>query len=166
MYYPNHVNFLKLPFDRFLRSLPNIVQGSVFCNVETKQVAMIPPGVDTPPEVMEWGRHPDMARFQYHALPQVHHFFDNNSQSVLDYVIRFENLQEDFSVLMESLGQKPAAIPIFNYSGNKNGKHDHYSRSTDIHYTEFYTEQWMIDLVGEIYKLDVDFGNYSFDTQL
>jgi hypothetical protein len=67
----------------------------------------------------------------------------------VDYVMRFENLSEDFKVVQEKLGCY-SPLPHTNAIPDKK------------HYTEYYTTNDLITLVGEHYKEDVERFGYQY----
>ena len=102
--------------------------------------------------------HPDKYIIQHHVLPQVLHFYGLDHNCVLDHVLKFENLQEDFDQFLKTLGIEPTILRHYNFSGPGAPQ----GKSTTRKYTEFYTEPWMIEEVGRIYVEDIRFGNYKF----
>ena len=101
--------------------------------------------------------HPDAPTFQHHVLPQTIHIFSEDNVSVIENILRFENLQNDLNLFLEKCGLNHISLSHDNFSG-KEGK----GKSSNIPYTDFYTEKWMVDMIGEIYYEDVEFGNYEF----
>lgn len=161
MYHHDHANPLKLDWPQFLRTLPSMMLGRIFVNFETSEVS-IPffqkRNEQLPDKYLkEWKYHPDVAKFQHHTLPQVYHFFDGNHNSVLDYSFDFDDLQNNFDEFMDFVKEDRVILDSFNYS-SKTGR----GRSSNRHYREFYTEDWMIKLINSIYKYDVNFGKYNF----
>jgi chondroitin 4-sulfotransferase 11 len=67
----------------------------------------------------------------------------------IDLAIRFENLKEEFKQIQEFYNIK-TQLPHKNST-----KHQHYSF--------YYTEQWMIDLVAKKFPLDIKRYNYDFE---
>lgn len=66
----------------------------------------------------------------------------------LDYVIRFENLKEDWKELGLPIPMRRANIET-NYE--------------KPHYSEAYTEDWMVDKVREFFKSDIERFGYEFE---
>jgi hypothetical protein len=160
MYHHDHANPLKLKWSDFLRTLPSMMIGRIYENSTTNELSI--PFYQKRNEDLRrlgegWSYHSDVAKFQHHTLPQVYHFFDDNHKSVLDYSLDFDNLQENFDKFMDFVEEDRVTLGLINYS-SKNGR----ERSSSRHYREFYTEDWMIKLIGSIYKYDIDFGKYEF----
>ena len=66
----------------------------------------------------------------------------------MDYIGRFENLEEGFLLLKEKLGRNSAELKKYNSSKHKP-------------YWEYYTKE-MVEAVRNIYAKDIDTFNYSF----
>lgn len=65
-----------------------------------------------------------------------------------DLVLRFETLHEDFKQIQDFY-KKQQGLP-------------HKNRSHHKHYSEYYTEQWMIDVVEKHYGEDIKRFDYEF----
>lgn len=70
--------------------------------------------------------------------------------SDVDYVVRYENLIEDFVVVQERLGNH-APLPKTNVS---------YGRK---HYTEYYTSNKLINIVAEHHAQDIEEYGYNYE---
>ena len=90
------------------------------------------------------------SRRRFHSLshsPCLDWLSDKNGV-IVDYIGRFENLQEDFNVVCNKIGLSPQILPKRNAS-----KHEHY--------TEYYNQE-SIDIIGEMYKKDIDYFGYTY----
>lgn len=65
----------------------------------------------------------------------------------LDFIGRFENLQEDFSIVCDKI--------------SFSGKLPHTVSSGKSHYTEYYNSK-IRDVVGSLYKKDIEYFGYKF----
>jgi hypothetical protein len=72
--------------------------------------------------------------------------------STCDYLIRYENLIEDFKVVQKKLNCFEP-LPHLNLSQTMNNYADHYINDR------------MINIVGEYFKEDIDYFDYSFDSR-
>ena len=71
----------------------------------------------------------------------------------VNFVGRYENLENDFKVVVKELGLgKDIALPHLNSRNH---------RRKGRHYTEFYTKETR-DLVAEIYAEDINMFGYEF----
>lgn len=85
-----------------------------------------------------------------HLYPQVD-FLKIDGKLVIDTIIRFENLNEDFQRFLE-----------FNNITKRKLPHDKKSKRLFKHYSHFYYDD-EIDLVKNLYKGDIEYLNYSFE---
>lgn len=73
---------------------------------------------------------------------------DNSDQLIVDYVGKFERLREDFASVCDRVGMA-VALPEFNRTKSRK------------RYTDYYTDETRA-LVGEHFKADIEFFDYSF----
>ena len=97
--------------------------------------------------VMEWLN--DETIYSYiHFIPQLDFLQDEQGNCPLDFIGRFENLNEDFAEISKSINSKSKLKHLNN-------------TSRKITYKDVYTEE-MIIKVSNLYKQDIDFFNYSY----
>lgn len=85
-----------------------------------------------------------------HLYPQVD-FLKIEGKIVIDNILRFENLKVEFEGFLKSNGISQQHLP-----------HDKKSKKHFKHYSHFYNVD-EIELVGEIYKDDIEFLDYKFE---
>lgn len=84
------------------------------------------------------------------ARPQVEHLSDENGDLLVDFVGRFENVDEDYAAVLERLGLPPSPLPH---------KNAHWHR----HYGNCYTDEFR-DVVRDRFRDDIDRFGYGFES--
>ena len=92
-------------------------------------------------EVNEWTRH---------KLTQSEFLFDDSGEQLVDYIMRFENLEPDTRVLEEKLGFE-IDLPFINYQPHR-------------HYSEYYTDETR-DIVADVCRHEIEQFGYTWSTQ-
>jgi hypothetical protein len=94
--------------------------------------------------------------FGNHLVPQNLYAFDKTRNKKVSFIGRYENLENDFKVVVNELGlEKDIVLPHLNSQN---------SRRKGRHYTEFYTKETR-DLIAEIYAEDIKMFGYKFGEQ-
>lgn len=81
-------------------------------------------------------------------MKQVDFIYDANGQSMVDNIIRFENIDQGFHSIIKHLGIPHTSLPHINKSKRK-------------HYTKYY-DQESIQIVADLYKEDIEAFNYNY----
>jgi hypothetical protein len=108
-----------------------------------------------------------------HVMPQSDMLYDNNGRLLVDFVGKFENLQQDFDQVCIQLGFNDSRLPHINSSDKKSRELRrkarnifHRNKESSLRkYNEFYDEETR-GYVAELYQADIKNFNYCFDDAL
>ena len=106
-----------------------------------------------------------------HIIPQYDFLFDRNGKQLVDFIGRFENIQEDFNLICQKTNIPQQILPHKNKSSaslsekiiNKI-KPDFFKVKTQkkIKYTEYY-DQKSRNYVAKLYNKDIETFKYQFE---
>jgi len=88
--------------------------------------------------------------YKHHVRPQSDFIVDSDGNQILDFVGRFESLQEDFNHVCGKLGLKDSRLSHVNKSGNLSVYHDFYDKESKL-------------LVAKKYAEDIERFKYTFE---
>ena len=79
---------------------------------------------------------------------QLDWLIDSNDRVQMDYICRFENLQEDFNKVCDDIGFPKTELPYYN-------------KSNHLHYSTYYDEETK-DIVARRFSKDIEYFGYQF----
>lgn len=107
--------------------------------------------------------------FYRHIMPQYEFLHDADGELLVDYVGRFETLQNDFDTVCSRLGITESTLPHVNSSGVRPGILGRVKNwiprrtgSPGMPFRSYYDEE-LVEIVGEIYAKDISTFGYRFD---
>jgi len=95
-------------------------------------------------------RYKENIRSDPHSRPQTAGLVDYNGNVKVDHVFKLENINEEWAKIEEIVGEE---MELYHLNETKSKRKD-YKEYYDIHSKE---------LVGELYKSDLEVFNYTFD---
>lgn len=141
--------FVRNPWDRLLSAYRFLRQGGLMPE-DREWAERLAPFPDVSAFVKGW-LSPENAHRKEHFVPQFEFLSaDRSSRIDVDFVGRFERLEEDFGLVCRRLGLT-AVLPHLN--ANPSGRDD-YRAAFDTRATE---------IVGEVYSQDVALFGYRFE---
>ena len=104
-----------------------------------------------------------------HIMPQTEMLYDGNGRLMVDFVGKFEQLQQDFNVVCSRLGFDENKLPHINSSDKKSRELRRKVRNFIYHngesnlrdYVDFYDDETR-EAVAELYRADIENFAYSF----
>ncbi|MEM6965922.1 MAG: sulfotransferase family 2 domain-containing protein [Bacteroidota bacterium] len=106
--------------------------------------------------------------------PQADYVTDENGKLLVDFIGKFESINEDFQTILNRLNLPATKLPYINKSKKSFHKKYHtFKRNPELllkvfskpdhhrHYRDYYTEKTK-KLVAETYKKDIQLFNYTF----
>ena len=105
-----------------------------------------------------------LKRDDWFTCPQCDFIQDNDGRIIVDYVGKFENLQNDFNTICQKIHVESTQLPHINRSKTYNPIINILKLNKNIkkHYSEYYDSETK-EFVAHIYKDDIKKFEYCFD---
>lgn len=138
--------FVRNPFDRLYSTYMFLKRGGMNCHDKRAFANRLSKFEDFEDFVLN-GLDKKLIFEITHLIPQHDYICDLKGNILVDFIGRFEKLDDDIELLSKRL--------------NKNLKLDHYNFNNKRSYLEVYS-QVMIDKVSKVYQKDIDIFGYNF----
>ena len=136
-------SFVRNPWDRFVSAYEYLKRGGIPYYDRTKTVII----KEEYPEFKDFVRAENVWKhwvFFWHQLD----FVSIDGSIAMDFIGRFECLQSDFDDICDEINYPKVKLPYIN-------------KTKHAHYTEYYDDE-SIEIVGHLYKNDIEHFNYNF----
>jgi len=136
--------FVRDPFDRLLSTY--LYSFEQFKRHPATSVAFVTKYASFEDFILDWINEENIKN-HYFFLPQIEYITDTNGNIIIDFLGRFETLEEDFHFIARKMGV-PTTLGKMNAT-----KHNHYSAS--------YTPR-MRSIVERVYAVDISTFGYEY----
>jgi len=141
--------FVRNPWDRFVSSYFYLNRGGANTRPDKKAYAMyIEPYKTFKDVVMNIGDDKGNLFCWQHFAPQMNYIIDEHEDVVVDFIGRFENINEDFGVVCKKIGIPSVNLPLLNTSHHQP-------------YWEYYDDESQ-EMIARKYNREISYFNYTF----
>jgi len=145
--------FVRNPWDRAVSIYSYLKKGGCGNEFDTDIMERYIKDYETFEEFVLSLKNPDTAQGllaeSAHFRPQYTFICEGEKKFMIDFVARFENIEQDFKYITAKLGLKTVELPHSNKSEHNN-------------YREEYKSQETINIIANLYQEDIELFNYSF----
>lgn len=140
--------FVRNPWDRLFSAYMFLRQGGWGENDRSLYESQMAEYKSFDEFVRKWINRNNIWEHHHVFRPQTHYIIDSRNKIKLDFIGRFEKIQQDFLYVCSELNLI-TSLPKINGSGNMGAYRDYYSQESR-------------DIVKRIYEEDIDVLKYSF----
>ncbi len=99
---------------------------------------------------------------KWHIRNQVDHIVDDQNNIMVDYVARYENIDEEFSLICKKAGLN-LTLPHLNHTGHYSGEPKEHEPKR-VHYSSYYTPE-LVEIVRGRCRTDIEAFGYEYEDQ-
>jgi hypothetical protein len=141
--------FVRNPWDRFVSSYFFLKHGGINKRADKKSYdTYIKPYKTFKDLVMNIDEDKANLFTQQHFAPQMNYIVDDHEDVVVDFIGRFENIDEDFGVVCKKIGIPSVNLPLLNTSHHQP-------------YWEYYDDESQ-EMIARKYNREISYFNYTF----
>ena len=97
---------------------------------------------------------------KWHLRNQIEHLSDPDGKIMVDYIARYENLEEEFGLMCKKAGEE-FNLPYLNHTGHYSGESKTHE-PLKKHYSKYYSEE-LKQIVSNRCAADIEAFNYIFE---
>lgn len=162
--FPRHAKIIAasemLPHDLFANLFkfafvrnPWDLQVSSYHHIRRERPEFIPPHINSFTDFTKWKMDPDRP-YQYHVDTsielQTDYLIDLSGKVIVDFIGKYENLQQDFDHICVQTGMKTRVLPHRRKAKDRKSYREYYDDKT-------------AELIADYFKTDIDTLGYTFD---
>ncbi len=103
-------------------------------------------------DIVKENTHRELAHDEIaHSRPQLDFIINLKGENAMDYILRFENLEQDFDILMKKLQLDNKHLPHIHKDAG----------SASLNYRDIYTDETK-KKIQQLFECDIDYFKYSF----
>lgn len=153
MNFIGHENFKEKFSFAFVRNPYDRVVSQYHYRLQNNQTNLRTENISFEDWMMKTYIEKDPRYFNYPLMfqPQLDWISDYENKLLIDFVGRFENIEEDFRHVCTEIGKENLSLPHHRKSKRKRNYKDYYSRETK-------------KIITQVFEKDLDYFKYSFDS--
>jgi hypothetical protein len=145
--------FVRNPWDRFVSSYFYLNRGGANTKPDKKAYEMyIKPYKTFKDVVMNIDEDKGNLFFCQHFVPQMNYIIDDHDDVIVDFIGRFEKINEDFAEVCKKIGIPPIELPLLNASSHQP-------------YWEYYDDESQ-EMIFRKYNREIDYFKYQYEPHI